>query len=237
VLLWGRDAEGHTPSASGVRDCTLNPSLTRTGLRITWYGLKRTGRAGIVRPMTQGERASAIDLDRLHSDLAQAKERVRGLEELIALAERWYGESDQPPATRNAPAKKPPSNPPSTPAEPTEAEGLLAGLGAREAAVQLLKMRGGTWKVDQATKEMLRLGWRTNSPAPETVVRSALMRDRRIERPAPGEFRYRQEPGSSLLPEEPGSSLQPVEPSPNGDREGQPPTNEPDLYPVVSTGS
>jgi hypothetical protein len=172
--------------------------------------------------MTHGEQAPAINLNRLRSDLAEARERVRDLEQLLALAERWYGES-----TSNAPAK-PQLNPTKTPAgsidaEPTDADGPLAGLGAREAAVQLLKTRGGTWKVDQATKEMLRLGWQTNSPAPETVVRSALMRDRRIERPAPGEFRYRQEPGSALVP---------VEPSANGGGEGQSPRVEPGLYPL-----
>jgi hypothetical protein len=178
--------------------------------------------------MTDGEQAPAIDLERLRSDLVQAKERVRGLEQLIVLAERWYGDSDQLPSASTVPANKPRSTLPSTPAPPTDAEGPLASLGAREAAVQLLRMRGGTWKVDQATKEMLRLGWRTNSPAPETVVRSALMRDRRIERPAPGEFRYRQEPGSDLVP---------VEPSVNGDREGQPPATEPGLHPGLLSGS
>jgi hypothetical protein len=158
----------------------------------------------------------------------QAKERVRGLEQLIALAERLYGNSDQPASTSNASGSKTRSDPPNAPAPaPSSADGPLAGLGAREAAVELLKMRGGTWRVDKATKEMLGLGWQTNSPAPETVVRSALMRDARIERVAPGEFRYRQEPSSSINP---------AESTPNGGGEGQPSVIQPYLKPL-STGS
>ena len=186
--------------------------------------------------MMNGEQPRAIDLDRLRSDLAEARERVRDLEQLVILAERWYGQKPAAKASSDAP-KQPNDAPKGPPRKPPPAtvyfdssviEGPLAGLGAREAAVQLLKTRGGTWKVDQATKEMLRLGWQTNSPAPETVVRSALMRDRRIERPAPGEFRYRQEPGSDLVP---------VEPSANGGGQGQPPTVEPAPYPMLSNGS
>jgi hypothetical protein len=153
--------------------------------------------------MTHESRGPAIDLDRLRSDLAEARERVRDLEQLIILAERWYGRAPSPSVpsegsrpsgapNNDAPERKP-TTPSPTPVAP--AEGPFAGMGAREAAVQLLKTTGKVWKVDPATQELLKLGWRTNSPAPETVVRSAMMRDKRIERVAPGEFRYREPDG------------------------------------------
>jgi hypothetical protein len=153
--------------------------------------------------MTSEGKESAIDLDRLRSDLAEARERVRDLEQLIILAERWYGRGPSPSLPNDAskpngvssesePEDKPTTPPPTTLAP---AEGPFARMGAREAAVQLLRTTGTVWKVDAATQELLKLGWQTNSPAPETVVRSAMMRDKRIERVAPGQFRYR-EPGS-----------------------------------------
>lgn len=140
--------------------------------------------------MTQGHQPPAIDLDRLRADLAEARERVRDLEQLIILAERWYGRGQSTMALRDAqhlngePKDKP------APSLIAPTEGPLADLGAREAAVQLLKTTGTEWKVDEATKEMLKLGWRTNSPEPETVVRSAMMRDHRVKKVAPGRFRY-----------------------------------------------
>ncbi len=150
--------------------------------------------------MTQGQRVPAINLDRLRSDLVEARERVRDLEQLIILAERWYGREQ--PASTPENVRKPndelrdqPTAP--TPTEPSTepATGPLAGLGAREAAVQLLKTTGAVWKVEPATKEMLKLGWQTSSSEPETVVRSAMMRDDRIVRVAPGQFRYREPDG------------------------------------------
>jgi hypothetical protein len=153
--------------------------------------------------MTSEGKGPAIDLERLRSDLAEARERVRDLEQLIILAERWYGRDASPSLTSeaskpsdaakgNAPKDMPATRPPTSVAP---AEGPFAGLGAREAAVQLLKTTGTVWKVDAATQELLKLGWQTNSPAPETVVRSAMMRDKRIVRVAPGEFRYRERTG------------------------------------------
>jgi hypothetical protein len=147
--------------------------------------------------MTHEARGPAIDLDRLRSDLAEARERVRDLEQLIILAERWYGRGPSPSEgskPNGAPKDSAPEDKPTTP-PPTSvapAEGPFAGMGAREAAVHLLKTTGTVWKVDAATQELLKLGWQTNSPAPSTVVRSAMMRDKRIERVAPGEFRYRE---------------------------------------------
>lgn len=162
--------------------------------------------------MTNGEQQPAIDLDRLHRDLAEAKERVRDLEQLIILAERWYGQRQQ------APLEAAESTPPAQTSEPQTVHapdprslGPLANLGAREAAVQLLKTTAGTvWKVDDATREMLRLGWRTNSPAPNTVVRSAMMRDHRIERVEAGRFRYREpsEPVTEASRQEDGAPLE-----------------------------
>jgi len=141
--------------------------------------------------MMQGQQPPAIDLDRLRTDLAEARERVRDLEQLIILAERWYGRGQSTIAPRDVresnggPKDKPAASPPIPPAE-----GPLAGLGAREAAVQLLRTTGAVWKIDDATKEMLRLGWRTGSSEPETVVRSAMMRDPRLKKVAPGRFCY-----------------------------------------------
>jgi hypothetical protein len=167
--------------------------------------------------MRHGEAASAVDLDRLRSDLVEARERVRDLEQLIILAERWYGRkpsrgesSDAP--TQNEPPKDKPTTPP-TPASDVPIEGPFAGMGAREAAVQLLKTTGTAWRVDPATKELLKLGWSTNSPAPETVVRSAMMRDKRVERVAPGEFRYREPNGPANEAKQQGSEAAKSEPA------------------------
>jgi hypothetical protein len=154
--------------------------------------------------------------------LAEARERVRDLEQLIILAERWYGRpkpASMPEDVRNPDAplgKAAPIAmlPPIPPAEGLPAEGPLAGLGAREAAVQLLKTTGAVWKVDAATQEMLKLGWRTNSRQPATVVRSAMMRDERIERVAPGRFRYRELSG--LAAETSPQPSEPVGPERNG---------------------
>jgi hypothetical protein len=172
--------------------------------------------------MRHEEAASAIDLDRLRSDLAEARERVHDLEQLIILAERWYGHkpsrsvSSDAPRQDELPKDKPTTSPP--PASDGPTEGPFAGLGAREAAVQLLKTTGKVWRVDPATKELLKLGWTTNSPAPDTVVRSAMMRDKRIERVAPGEFRYREpngpageaiQQGSESAESEPALSVMP----------------------------
>jgi hypothetical protein len=155
--------------------------------------------------MMQGQQPPAIDLDRLRADLAKAREQVRDLEQLIILAERWYGRMQA--ATVPEDVRKPdaPKNKPAPPTPASPAEGPLAGLGAREAAVQLLKTTGTVWKVDPATQEMLKLGWRTNSPEPATVVRSAMMRDDRIERVAPGRFQYR-EPNGLVVATSPQSS-------------------------------
>jgi hypothetical protein len=143
--------------------------------------------------------ASPVDLDRLRADLAQAKARVRGLENLLALAERWYGQDNQ--GSAGTGRSKPGSLQSDKPTDTTPT-GPLDKLGAREAAVELLRATGSVWRVDTATREMLRLGWRTESDKPETVVRSAMMREPRIERVAAGRFRYRNsdEPGDGLRP-------------------------------------
>jgi hypothetical protein len=168
--------------------------------------------------MRHEDSASAIDLDRLRSDLAEARERVRDLEQLIILAERWYGHKPSRSVSSGSPRqddlpKDKPTTPPPTPASDAPIEGPFAGLGAREAAVQLLKTTGTVWRVDPATKELLKLGWSTNSPAPETVVRSAMMRDKRIERVAPGEFRYREPNGPASEANQQGSESAESEPA------------------------
>lgn len=172
--------------------------------------------------MTQGQRAPAINLDRLRSDLAEARERVRDLEQLIILAERWYGREQ--PASTPEDVRKPNDELRNEPAAPTSVEpatepatGPLAGLGAREAAVQLLKTTGTVWKVDPATQELLKLGWRTNSSEPETVVRSAMMRDKRIERVAPGRFRYREPNGLAGAGHQQRSEVAALERQPDGE--------------------
>jgi hypothetical protein len=192
------DAEGSLPSASGIVQASpalREPRTLRFNRRVQ-QDLNRSLSARIVPLMMQGQRPPAIDLDRLRSDLAEARERVRDLEQLIILAERWYGREQQMSMANDV--RKPDDRVKDKPTPPmpltsvVPAEGPLVGLGAREAAVQLLKTTGTVWRVDAATQEMLKLGWQTNSPAPETVVRSAMMRDKRIERVAPGEFRYRE---------------------------------------------
>jgi hypothetical protein len=167
--------------------------------------------------MIQGQQPPAIDLDRLRTDLAEARERVRDLEQLIILAERWYGrgQSTNAPKPNDAPKDKPTTLPTPTPVLP--AEGPFAGMGARDAAVQLLKTTGTVWKVDPATQELLKLGWRTNSSEPETVVRSAMMRDKRIERVAPGRFRYREPNGLAGEGHQQRSEVAELEPQPDGE--------------------
>jgi hypothetical protein len=147
--------------------------------------------------------ASPVDLDRIRADLAEAKARVRGLENLLDLAERWYGQ-DRRPSLRTDDSE------PGDALSHNEVEadaptGPLTGLGARDAAVELLKSTGSVWGVAAATREMRRLGWHTKSDKPRTVVRSAMMRDPRIERVEAGQFRYRSEnqatdPRATLLP-------------------------------------
>jgi hypothetical protein len=163
--------------------------------------------------MMHGQQQPAIDLDRLRTDLAEARERVRDLEQLIILAERWYGrgQSTNAPKPNEAPKDKP------TPAPVLPAEGPFVGMGARDAAVQLLKTTGTVWKVDPVTQELLKLGWRTNSSEPETVVRSAMMRDKRIERVAPGRFRYREPNGLAGEGHQQGSEVVALERQPDGE--------------------
>jgi hypothetical protein len=138
------------------------------------------------------EQRPVIDLNRLRDDLAKARERVRDLEQLVDLAERLYSNAGQTPSNTRTSQDSPevPEGKPATSTLTAPVGGPFAGLGAREAAVQLLKTSGRAWKVDAATREMLSLGWQTDSPAPATVVRSAMMRDRRVKRVAPGQFRY-----------------------------------------------
>jgi hypothetical protein len=153
--------------------------------------------SGYSRRMMYGQQPPAIDLDRLRVDLAEARDRVRDLEQLIILAERWYGRGSSTIASRDSQELKGEAKDKSVAPPPVApAEGPLADLGAREAAVQLLRTTGAVWTVEQATKEMLRLGWRTNSPEPETVVRSAMARDPRLTKVAPGQFRYYSPNGS-----------------------------------------
>jgi hypothetical protein len=142
--------------------------------------------------MTYEEQRPVIDLIRLRHDLTKARETVRDLEQLLELAERWYGGAGQTAGSARTSRDGPevPEGNPTTPPDAAAIDGPFAGLGAREAAVELLKTTGRAWKVDEATRELLRLGWQTESPAPATVVRSAMMRDRRVKRVAPGEFRY-----------------------------------------------
>jgi hypothetical protein len=149
--------------------------------------------------MTYEEQRPVIDLIRLRHDLTKARERVRDLEQLLELAERWYSDAGQTAGSARTSGDGPgvPEGNPVTPPRAATIDGPFAGLGAREAAVQLLKTTGRAWKVDEATRELLRLGWQTESPAPATVVRSAMMRDRRVKRVAPGEFRYEEPNGST----------------------------------------
>jgi hypothetical protein len=157
--------------------------------------------------MMRDEQRPAIDLNRLRGDLAKARERVRDLEQLILLAERWYSDAGQAPSNTGTPSDEPeaPEGNPATDPSAVPAEGPLAALGARDAAVQLLKSTGTAWKVDQATKRMLELGWVTNSPDPESVVRSAMVRDRRLKKVAPGQFRYDEANGSTAEASQPPS--------------------------------
>jgi hypothetical protein len=135
--------------------------------------------------------ASPVDLDRIRADLAEAKARVRGLESLLDLAERWYGQERR--ASTSTDDSEPGDAQVNRKIEADSPTGPLTGLGARDAAVELLRSTGSVWGVAAATREMRRLGWHTTSDKPKTVVRSAMMRDPRIERVAAGQFRYKSE--------------------------------------------
>lgn len=147
--------------------------------------------------------ASPVDLDRIRADLAEARARVRGLESLLDLAERWYGQERR--ASSRTDDSEPGDARSHNEIEADAPTGPLTGLGARDAAVELLRSTGSMWGVAAATREMRRLGWQTTSDKPKTVVRSAMMRDSRIERVEAGQFRYRSEnptvnPEATLLP-------------------------------------
>jgi hypothetical protein len=155
--------------------------------------------------------AAPVDLDRIRADLAEARARVRGLENLLDLAERWYGQDTR--ASSRTDDSEPGDAQTNRKIEADAPIGPLTGLGARDAAVELLRSTGSVWGVAAATREMRRLGWHTKSDKPRTVVRSAMMRDPRIARVAAGQFRYRSEkpavnPGATLLPVDGSSDYQ-----------------------------
>jgi hypothetical protein len=155
--------------------------------------------------------ASPVDLDRIRADLAEARARVRGLESLLDLAERWYGQDKR--ASSRTEDSEPEDTRPNKQLEADVPTGPLTGLGARDAVVELLRSTGSVWGVAAATREMRRLGWHTTSDKPKTVVRSAMIRDPRIERVEAGQFRYKSEkpaddPRATLLPADSFSDYQ-----------------------------
>jgi hypothetical protein len=117
-----------------------------------------------------------IDLDQLRADLSAARERVRELEGMMVLAERYGRHPVESIATSSESQPQP-----------------LAGMGTKAAALWVLETSGRPWKVEELTEEMARLGWHITSDQPASAVRTAvrrLLHDGSVERVRHGFYAF-----------------------------------------------
>ncbi len=123
-----------------------------------------------------------VDVQQLRAEVDAARQHLDDLLALLALAERLYGNTSDPPV-----------QPPTVPR--AAISGPLTNRSTADALEHVLSLHAGeVVALEDVVDEMHQLGWDNGSPLPVDTVRVALSRrmkkDHRIERVRLGYYRY-----------------------------------------------